>query len=143
MAKKNLVQIHRVFLSFGHKIKSLKRIRYTFIKKVKKYEEQLSVINIYSFNPPTSSSQSSNPPPSSVLEVISIIKNAAKRSRQHARIQRRLSSNERTNTRGDAPTIYPNERTHIFSSRGGAHPQCNPTNGHTYFYRGEGGAPTM
>ena len=42
-------------------------------------------------------------------------KNAAKRSRQHARIQRRLSSNERTHTRGDAPTIYPNKRTHIFS----------------------------
>ena len=73
MAKKNLVQIHRVFLSFGHKIKSLKRIRYTFIKKVKKYEEQLSVINIYSFNPPTSSSQSSNPPPSSVLEESQIM----------------------------------------------------------------------
>ena len=34
-----------------------------------------------------------------------LVKNAAKRSRQHARIQQRLSSNERTHMRGDAPTI--------------------------------------
>ena len=40
--------------------------------------------------------------------------NAAKQSRQHARIQQRLSSNERTH-------------------KGGTDPQCNPTNGHTNF----------
>ena len=45
----------------------------------------------------------------------SIQQNAAKRSRQHARIQRRLSSNERTHTWGNAPTMLPNEETHIFS----------------------------
>ena len=44
--------------------------------------------------------------------------NAAKRSRQHARIQRK--------------------DTH----KGGTHPKCNPTNGHTYFQIG-GDAPTM
>ena len=42
------------------------------------------------------------------------LKNAAKRSRQHARIQQK--------------------DTH----EGGTHPQCNPTNGHTYFHRGVG-----
>ena len=31
---------------------------------------------------------------------------------------------------GDAPTIYPDERTPIFS-QGGTHLQCNPTNGNT------------
>ena len=39
---------------------------------------------------------------------------------------------------GDAPTVLPIERTH----RGGTQPQCNPTNGHTYFHRG-GDAPTI
>ena len=33
---------------------------------------------------------------------------------------------------GDAPTVLPIEWTH----RGGKHPRCNPTNGHTYFQRG-------
>ena len=31
---------------------------------------------------------------------------------------------------GDAPAMQPNERTH----RGGTHPQCDPTNGHTIFF---------
>ena len=35
-----------------------------------------------------------------------------------------------TNGGGGAPTMQPNERTHIFS-QGGMHPQCNPTTGHT------------
>ena len=35
---------------------------------------------------------------------------------------------------GDAPTVLPIEWTH----RGGMHPQCYPTNGHTYFHRGGG-----
>ena len=61
------------FLSFGQKIKSVKRNRYALNKKEKKDEEQLSVINTYSFNPPTSSSQSSNPPPPSVLEESQIM----------------------------------------------------------------------
>ena len=63
-------------------------------------------------------------------------KNAAKRSRLHTRIQRRLSFNERTHTRG--------RHTHSVTNwtdtqRGGhTHNECNPTNGHTYFHRGEG-----
>ena len=63
---------------------------------------------------------------------------------QHERIQRRLSSNERTHTRRDAPTIqYTPTNGHTYFHRGGGtHPQCNPTNGHTYFHR-RGDAPTM
>ena len=34
----------------------------------------------------------------------------------------------------DAPTVLPIEWTHM----GGTHPQCNPTNRHTYFHRGGG-----
>ena len=57
-----------------------------------------------------------------------LFKNAAERSRQHARFQRRLSSNERTHMRGG--------RTHSVTDwtntqMGGTHLQCNPTNGHT------------
>ena len=37
---------------------------------------------------------------------------------------------ERTHRGGAAPTMKPNEQTHIFS-QGGTHPQCNLTNGHT------------
>ena len=59
-------------------------------------------------------------------------KNAAKRSRQHARIQQRGGRTHNIPQRTD---------THIFIE-GGTHPQCNPTNGHTYFHRG-GDAPTM
>ena len=63
-------------------------------------------------------------------------KNATKRSRQHARIHRRLSSNERTHTRGGhTHNVTQQTDTHIFSE-GGRHPQCNPTNGHTYFHSG-------
>merc|ERR1712081_119646 len=53
------------------------------------------------------------------------LKNAAKRSRQHARIKRRLSSNERTHTRRDAPTIYPNEQTHKFFLTNGRNRQSH------------------
>ena len=56
-------------------------------------------------------------------------KNAAKRSRQHARIQRRG---------GCTHNIPQQTDTHIFIEGGGTHPQCNPTNGHTYFHKGGG-----
>ena len=35
---------------------------------------------------------------------------------------------------GDTPTVLPIEWTHSEGER--THPQCNPTNGHTYFHRG-------
>ena len=38
---------------------------------------------------------------------------------------------------GDTPTVLAIEWTH----RGGTHPKCNPTNGHTYFHRGGGTHP--
>ena len=50
--------------------------------------------------------------------ALGCIKNAAMRSRQHARIHRRLSSNERTHTRVNEPTVLPIKRRH----RGGHAP---------------------
>ena len=94
-------------------------------------------------------------PPNQIKDKqLQILKNAAEWSRQHARIQRRLSSNERTHTRRDAPTIQytptnghtyfhrgggsthnvtQRTDTHIFTG-GGTHPQCNPTNRQTNFF---------
>ena len=59
-------------------------------------------------------------------------KNAAKRNRQHARIQWMDTQ------RGGGRTHNVTQRTdtHIFTEGGGTHPQCIPTNGHTYFHRG-------
>ena len=44
-----------------------------------------------------------------------------------------------THTRGGGRTNSVIKRT---DTQGGTHPQCNPTNGQTYFHRG-GDAPTM
>ena len=57
----------------------------------------------------------------------------------HTRGGRTHNVTQRTDTHiftegGDAPTMAPNERTHVFSHGGGTHPQCNPTNGHAYFF---------
>ena len=66
------------------------------------------------------------------------LKNAAKRSRQHARIKRRLSSNWTDTQRGGRThNVTQRTDTHIFT-KGGTHPQFTPTNGHTYFHRGGG-----
>jgi len=63
-----------------------------------------------------------------------VIKNAAKRSRQHARIQRRLSSNERTHTRGGRThNVTQRTDTHIFTGGGRIHNVTQRTDTQIFF----------
>ena len=61
-------------------------------------------------------------------------KNSAKQSRQHARIQRRLSSNERTHMRGERThNVTQRADTHIFTGGGRTHNITKRTDTQIFF----------